>query len=180
MGGRMGVTQERTVDRSRPSPRWLAFAAVAAAVLAVDQFTKEAVRESLAPGQGVDTFGAYSIQHFQNPGVAGGGLQGYALPLAVLSTIAVVLLYEFLALRTRERVSLALGFGLLFGGGLGNLVDRWRLGLVTDFIRNGERAFNLADVAILLGGTIILAVLITSLLRSGVEALLRQPTSRGG
>ena len=77
-------------------------------------------------------------------------------------------------------MTLALGFGLLVGGGLGNLVDRWRLGLVTDFIRNGERAFNLADVAILLGGAIVIAALIASLLRTVVGMGSRHPTSSGG
>jgi signal peptidase II len=44
------------------------------------------------------------------------------------------------------------GFGLLLGGGLGNLVDRARLGYVTDFIDRGQDgAFNVADVFVLLG-----------------------------
>ena len=174
----MAVTRERVIDRSRHTPRWLALAAVASAVVAIDQFTKEAVRTSFAPGEGEHAFGSYWIQHFQNTGVAGGGLQGVALPLAVLSMIGVVLLYDFLAHRSGARVTLALGFGLLIGGGLGNLVDRWRLGLVTDFIRNGERAFNIADVAIFAGGLIVIAALLASLVRILVQ--LAHPTSRGG
>jgi signal peptidase II len=93
--------------------------------------------------------------------------------------LAVLLLYEFLAQRSSARLTLALGFGLLIGGGLGNLVDRWRLGLVTDFIRNGERAFNIADVAIFAGGLIVLAALVASLVRVLFEAIA-QPTSKGG
>jgi signal peptidase II len=178
----MSVIGEHAVDRSRPSPRWLALAAIASAVLAVDQFTKEAVRTAFEPGEGMHAFGAYWIQHFQNAGVAGGGLKGAALPLAVLSMMGVVLLYEFLAQRSRSRLTLALGFGLLVGGGLGNLVDRWRLGLVTDFIRNGERAFNVADVAIFAGGFMILVALVASLVRILVYMVRRegQPTSSGG
>jgi signal peptidase II len=177
----LGVTGgEHTVDRSPAAQRWLALAAIASAVFAVDQFTKEAVRSAFAPGEGEHAFGSYWIQHFQNPGVSGGGLQGRALPLAVLSMMGVVLLYEFLAPRSRARLPLAVGFGLLLGGGLGNLVDRWRLGLVTDFIRNGERAFNIADVAIFTGGMIIIAVLVVTLTRSLADELVRQPTSRGG
>ena len=101
--------------------------------------------------------------------------------LAVLSMMGVVLLYDFLAPRSRARLSLAVGFGLLVGGGLGNLVDRWRLGLVTDFIRSGERAFNIADVAIFSGGLIILTALVVTLVRILVQGPAAvQPTSRGG
>jgi signal peptidase II len=174
----MAVTGELASERSRSTPRWVALVAVASAVAAIDQFTKEAVRTSFAPGEGEHAFGSYWIQHFQNTGVAGGGLQEVALPLAVISMIGVVLLYDFLAQRSRAHTTLVLGFGLLVGGGLGNLVDRWRLGLVTDFIRNGERAFNVADVAIFAGGVIVLAALVASLARILVERA--QPTSSGG
>jgi signal peptidase II len=138
---------------------------IALAVMAIDQTTKAMVRNALAPGEGVDAVGPYTIFHVHNPGVAGGGFAGNALPLALLSTIGVMLLYEFLSVRSRARVWLALGFGLLVGGGLGNLVDRARHGWVTDFIRNGDHAFNVADVAIFAGGVIVLAGLILGRLR---------------
>ena len=146
-------------------PRWVTMSLIALAVLAVDQATKAMVRAALDPGQGVEAVGPYSIFYVHNPGVAGGGFAGNALPLAVLSTIGVMLLYEFLSVRSRARVSLALGFGLLVGGGLGNLVDRARHGWVTDFIRNGDHAFNVADVAIFVGGIIVLVALIAGRMR---------------
>jgi signal peptidase II len=150
---------------------------VAVAVLAVDQALKESVRAAFEPGEGVHLFGSYSIQHVQNPGVAGGGLQGNALPLAVLALMAMFLMYDYLARRGAGRVSLLLGFGLLIGGGLGNLVDRARLGLVTDPIRNGPNAFNVADIAIFAGGVIVLVVVIASYLSMRLRR--SQPTSSG-
>jgi signal peptidase II len=128
------------------------------------------VRASLDPGEGVHAFGTYSIHHVRNEGVAGGALEGNSLPLAVLSLMVVILLYEFLALRGTARVWLISGFGLLVGGGLGNLVDRARLGSVTDFIRNGEYAFNVADLAIFAGGWIVLIGLTASLARGRFRA----------
>lgn len=175
-----GVSREGAVDRSPSAQRWLALGAIAAAVLAVDQFTKEAVRTSFAPGEGMHAFGAYWIQYFQNYGVTGGELEGRALPLAVLSVMGVVLLYEFLAPRSRARLPLAVGFGLLIGGGVGNLVDRWRHGFVTDFIRTGQNAFNVADVAIFAGGMIIMAVLVVTLARALADELANHPTKSGG
>jgi signal peptidase II len=173
----LDVTGETPVERTavRP-PRWAAMSLVAFAVLAVDQATKEIVRATLDPGEGVHAFGSYSIYHVINPGVAGGGLADNALPLAVLATLGVMLLFEFLSLRSRAQahVWLALGFGLLVGGGLGNLVDRARLGWVTDFIRNGDHAYNVADLAIFAGGVIVLVGLIAGRMRPA-----RQPTSSG-
>ena len=156
---------DTTVGRTAATPRWVTMSLIALAVLSVDQATKAIVRAALEPGQGVDGVGPYSIFHVTSPGVVGGGLAGNALPLAVLSTTGVMLLFEFLSLRSRARVWLALGFGLLVGGGLGNLVDRARFGWVTDFIRNGDHAFNVADVAIFLGGLIVLAGLVAGRLR---------------
>ena len=147
------------------SPRWLTLSLVALAVLAIDQALKESVRAAFEPGEGVHLFGSYSIQHVQNPGVAGGGFQGSALPLAILALMAMMLLYDFLARRGHARLPFLVGFGLLIGGGLGNLVDRARLGLVTDFIRNGPNAFNIADLAIFAGGVIVLVALIASYVR---------------
>jgi signal peptidase II len=166
-GVALEVTGETPVGRAaeRPTPRWVTLSFVALAIIAIDQALKESVRTTFEPGEGVHLFGSYSIQHVQNPGVAGGGLQGNALPLAVLALMAMFGLYDYLARRGAGRVSLVLGFGLLIGGGLGNALDRARLGLVTDPIRNGPNAFNVADVAIFAGGIIVLVAVISSVLR---------------
>lgn len=155
--------------------RWAALSAIVLAVLAIDQALKESVRSNFDPGEGTHLFGSYSIHYVQNFGVAGGGLEARALPLAVLAMMAVLGLYELLARYSHARVSLLIGFGLLIGGGLGNLVDRARFGFVTDFIRNGPNAFNIADVAIFAGSIIVLVGLVASVLR----ARMRQPTSSG-
>jgi signal peptidase II len=157
-----GTGETRVARLSPHARRWSAFLLFAGAVAAIDQAAKEAVRSTFAPGEGVDAFGTYEILHVQNSGVAGGGFQGSALPLAVLSIMVVIGLYAFLAQR-KDTVLLLLGFGLMVGGGVGNLVDRARLGFVTDFIRDGERAFNIADVAIFAGGILVFAVLLSAL-----------------
>jgi len=170
------VTNRQLDVQATSNPlRWLALLGVAFSVLAIDQALKESVRSAFDPGEGVHLFGAYSIQHFQNTGVAGGGFEGNALPLAILALMFVLGVYEFLAQRGHARVSLIVGFGLLVGGGLGNLVDRARLGLVTDFIRNDDHAYNIADIAIFTGGVIVLVALIGSLVRGR-----HQPTRSAG
>jgi signal peptidase II len=161
----MRTGTERAARMPGGALRWSALSVIALAVLAVDQALKESVRSTFEPGEGTHLFGSYSIQHVQNFGVAGGGFPTRALPLAVFAMIVVLGLYELLTRRGHGQVSLLIGFGLLVGGGLGNLVDRARLGLVTDFIRNGPNAFNIADIAIFAGGIIVLVALAASLLR---------------
>ena len=171
----MGTRAVRVERKIGDGLRWTALTVMALAVVAVDQALKETVRSNFEPGEGMHLFGSYSIQHVQNFGVAGGGFQTRALPLALLAMIVVLALYELLARRSHARVSLLVGFGLLVGGGLGNLVDRARLGLVTDFIRSGPNAFNVADIAIFAGGVIVMVGLAASLL----QRRMHQPTSNG-
>jgi signal peptidase II len=66
------------------------------------------------------------------------------------------------ARRRDASFALRLFAGLLLGGALGNMLDRLRLGYVTDWIARGDRnAFNLADLAIYvgLGGLALLLLL---------------------
>ena len=63
-------------------------------------------------------------------------------------------------LRTTERGE-AVAYGMIIGGALGNVIDRIRLGSVTDFLDFYVRdlhwpAFNLADTAIFCGVALLL------------------------
>lgn len=159
------------------SPRWLLFLAIALAVMSADQLSKQLVRATLDPGQTVQFAGPFSIQHLQNPGIAGGGLEGSAVPLALIATSFVLGILAFLSWVGVTRPLVLVGFGLLMGGGFGNLVDRLRLGHVTDFILRDDRAFNLADVAVFSGGTVVVAALVALIPRARE---LRHPTRSGG
>ena len=67
-----------------------------------------------------------------------------------------------------------IGFGLVLGGGIGNLADRLRLGYVTDFIdRSSRGAFNVADVAILLGYAVLAATALVGLRRGSLGRRVR-------
>jgi signal peptidase II len=151
------------------STRWLSFVAVGAYVIILDQLTKDIVRTALEPGEGVHIFGSFWIQPFTNPGIAGGAFAGDAAAAAIGATVAVVGILAFLVRHGAAGRSITVGFGLLIGGGIGNLLDRLRAGYVTDFIVNGNQAFNLADVAILAGTAVILTGLCVRLLRSQLK-----------
>jgi len=91
----------------------------------------------------------------QNTGAAFGLFQGARLAFVGISVLAaggLLYAHRILPAHDRRRVWLA----LILGGNLGNLVDRIRLGHVTDFIDMGIGSarwpvYNLADVAVVAG-----------------------------
>jgi signal peptidase II len=159
------------VRRTKRLPAWIPLLVIVLAVVAADQATKEIARTSFGVGESLHVAGSFWIQRIHNGGVAGGGLEGSALPLAILGLIVVLGVLGFLAHRRALRPIVLLGFGLLVGGGLGNLVDRMRHGYVTDFILRGDGAFNIADVAVYTGGMIVFIALVALL-----PKMLTRPT----
>jgi signal peptidase II len=137
-------------------------AVVAGAVLALDQITKALVLGRLPLG---NTFtvvpGLFDITHVHNPGGAFGFLATMGpevrgvLFIGVTVLVAALILYLYRQTPGEQRL-LATGLALVFGGALGNLVDRIRFGVVVDFLDFyiGELhwpAFNVADSAITVG-----------------------------
>ena len=138
------------------SRRWLWMLAVAAIVVAIDQLVKAAVVSSLTLGEVRDLALGFDLTRVTNSGIAFGLLDegGDAVVLAITGIALAVVIGWFAV--DPSRPLLWLGVGLLVGGALGNLVDRIRLGSVTDFIDPPVwPAFNLADVAITIGVVIV-------------------------
>jgi signal peptidase II len=161
-----GVSMGRPATADvRSSTPWLSLFAVGLYVVTLDQLTKDLVRTSLSPGESFHVAGTLSIQTFRNPGIAGGGFAGNAVPAAFVATLAVLAMLILLVRNGAARRSVLVGFGLLIGGGTGNLVDRVRHGYVTDFILHGNQVFNLADVAIFAGSVVIVTGLCNAYLR---------------
>jgi signal peptidase II len=129
-----------------------AAAAAASAVAGLDQLLKASVRASVAPGEKINVFFAVDLTNVRNTGVAFGALRGTPEELVLAITLgALAALLLFFALRRRTPL-LWLPVGLVVGGAVGNLIDRLRLGAVTDFIDPWFwPAFNLADAAVVVG-----------------------------
>jgi signal peptidase II len=140
---------------------WLVLLGVAGVVLAVDQVAKAAVRAHLAYGDSM-RFAGIELHHTRNPGLLGGTLPGAAVPVALLTLVGIAVGLRFYATHPSLSTTRRLACGLLLGGSVGNLVDRLRLGYVTDFIARSDRnAFNLADLAIYAGlGLLLVLVLV--------------------
>ena len=142
---------------SKPVVAWLRAIGVTLAVVALDQATKAAVRSSLHLGERHDLLLGIDLVHVRNRGIAFGLFAGGGALLTVLTYTALGILLVYFARHAGQRL-LWLPTGLLLGGALGNLIDRARLGAVTDFIDPPWwPAFNVADTAITLG---VLALLV--------------------
>jgi signal peptidase II len=135
---------------------------LAGAVVALDQLTKAIALDRLPSGVAVQIVdGFLSLILVMNPGLAFGLLgtmpAGWRWVVAALSVAALLVLVR-VALRVLPAAGWAgrLAVGLIFGGAVGNLIDRARFGAVVDFIDVHWRgyhwpAFNAADSAITVG-----------------------------
>jgi signal peptidase II len=124
---------------------------LAAAVLIADQLTKALVRSSIALGATRHLLPGVTLVHAQNSGVAFSLLTGSEVGVIVVTLVVVAAILAYFA-KQGGRPGMWLACGLVVGGALGNLLDRLRTGLVTDFIKLPHwPAFNLADAAITLG-----------------------------
>ena len=134
---------------------WLRALGLALAVVAVDQVSKAIAASTLGPGERVDLVLGFELADVRNTGIAFGLLaDGQGFVLAV-TAVALVLILGYFALNP-SRPELWIGVGLLVGGAAGNLVDRVRVGEVVDFLDPPAwPAFNVADVAIVVGIVVI-------------------------
>lgn len=132
--------------------QWAALAVVAVAAALADQLTKALVSGALALGDAVEIAGPFSIHHVRNTGIAFGLFADATSIVIGLTTVAIVALLAFFARSARRHPLLPVAVGLVLGGSLSNLVDRLRLGHVTDFLDfDYWPAFNLADTFIVVG-----------------------------
>jgi signal peptidase II len=152
--------------------QWAALAAVGMAAVAADQLTKHIVASKLRLDDEVHVVGPLWIHHVQNSGIAF-GLFASATPIVIVLTgLAVAWMIAFFARSGARHPILPVALGLVIGGSVSNLVDRVRLGHVTDFLDlHFWPAFNLADSFIVIG----VAVLLVALLGVEHEPRRRRP-----
>jgi signal peptidase II len=143
--------------------QWVGLLSVVFAAVVADQLTKQLVSSQLALDDEVHIAGPLSIHHVQNSGIAF-GLFASATPIVtMLTAIAVGWMLYFFARSGARHPVLPVALGLLIGGSASNLIDRVRLGHVTDFIDlSFWPSFNLADSFIVSGVVILLVALLAA------------------
>ncbi len=155
---------------------------IAALIIALDQLTKAIVLRSLGYSQEkVVIDGFFKFVNWWNTGAAWSMFRGNNRWLALIAVAAVVILF-FSRHHFDSRTMLGqVAFGFIFGGIMGNLIDRLCRGHVVDFlyfyvqqgsgVEIGFPAFNVADSAICTGvGLIFLVTLRTERNASPAES----------
>lgn len=150
---------ERSLAAGRS--QWLILVLVAGAAVLADQLTKQVVGRTLALGDSVDIAGPFSIHHVENPGIAFGLFGSRTSLVIAVTAVAVGAMLLFFARSGRRHPVLPVALGLVLGGSIANLIDRIRLGHVTDFLDLvAWPAFNLADSFIVVGVAILFGALV--------------------
>jgi signal peptidase II len=143
------------------SAQWLSLLAVAGTALFADQLTKQIIARTLAVGEKIDIVGPFSIRHVENSGIAFGFFSSRTTVVIAVTSIAVAWMLWFFARSARRHPVLPVALGLVLGGSVANLVDRIRLGHVTDFLDlEAWPAFNLADTFIVVGVAVLFGALV--------------------
>ena len=121
------------------------------------------VSSRLALDESVHVVGPLTIHHVQNSGIAFGLFASATFVVIVLTTAAVVWMLWFFARSGQRHPVLPVALGLVIGGSVSNLIDRVRLGHVTDFLDlRFWPAFNLADTFICVGVAILILTLVAA------------------
>ena len=139
------------------------FLLAVSSAFSLDQISKAVIRNELLPGQSVPAQGFFRLTLTSNTGSAFGFFPDQTMLLIIASLVAIGVLV--LVYRSHEVPSpiLRLSLGMQLGGALGNLVDRVRMGKVTDFIDVGPwPIFNLADSSIVVGILLLVFLFISS------------------
>ena len=129
---------------------------LAVIIFLMDQFSKFLVRDLLLYRESFPATGFFRFTHTFNTGSAFGIFRDQNTPLILVSFLGIAILIMIYRSQRVPSGLLRLSLGLQIGGAFGNLLDRLRLGHVTDFMDVGAwPIFNLADASIITGLVIL-------------------------
>ena len=144
---------------------YILMAVFAALLVAADQISKFLVVQNISLWERVEVLpGIVGLTYVQNDGAAFSILEGQQWLFAIIFAVfTVAVIWEFwkksLSFTTFERFCIA----AIWAGGLGNMIDRLRLGFVIDMIKTEFiqfPIFNVADIFITCGCIILILHLV--------------------
>jgi len=140
------------------------------AVLMLDQVTKYLVITRVPAGTSVELIRNFLyIVNVKNTGAAFGMFQGYTNILTVISLVAIVLIIILKIILNLDYGFYNVVLGFILGGAMGNLVDRFFVGEVTDFISFTifPPVFNVADSFLVIGFSLIIILILREYFKKG-------------
>jgi signal peptidase II len=147
------------------------FFVTAFAIILLDQITKYYINSYMSVGDSFPVIhGFFNIAHVRNPGAAFGIFSKSpeifrTVFLIAVTTAAMVLILYYVRMNRGRDALMNLALSMIFGGAIGNLIDRIRFGEVIDFLDfyvgpHHWPAYNVADSAISTGAVLLLLTLI--------------------
>ena len=128
----------------------------------VDQVTKYLVVSNMELYESIDVIpGVFRFTYIHNDGAAFGSLDNARWIFMILSTVAIVAILGYLFWKKPQDKLLLSSLILITSGGIGNMIDRIRLGYVIDFIdfcafpKIWMWIFNVADVCVCVGAGLL-------------------------
>jgi signal peptidase II len=141
----------------------------AVCVLILDQVTKYIIIEKLPISSEIEVIrGFFYITHLKNTGAAFGLFQDSTRTLTIISFVAIVLIIILKIILKLNYAFYNVSLGFILGGALGNLIDRYFVGEVTDFLNfTFWPVFNIADSFIIIGFCLIIILILREYLKKG-------------
>lgn len=138
-------------------------------LLAIDQITKSIVEATSASFNLIGNF--FRITYIQNTGAAWSILSGHSTLIIVITIALLVFVYNMMFSYEDNKLN-NFGFGILFGGIIGNFADRIFMGCVRDFIDvnifgYNFPIFNIADIGIVVGVILLIISTLKGELKDG-------------
>lgn len=132
------------------------------AVIALDQLSKRIITNILALGESMPVIkGFLDFTYVLNKGASFSIFQGQRAAFIIITVAVLVLVFGILKKIPKDMKLFRAFLALFCGGAIGNLIDRFYLGAVIDFINLGWfPVFNLADSCITVSAIIICAMLL--------------------
>lgn len=126
-------------------------------LLIADQAVKHLIRTTMVQGQSIPIIeNIFHITYIENPGAAFGILANQRMLFLILTAVIVgVMIYLYCSLSNKKSLT-AISLGIVVSGAIGNFIDRFMQGTVTDFLDfRIWPIFNIADIAICVGLALI-------------------------
>jgi signal peptidase II len=174
------------------------FLIISVSVVAVDHLVKWVIRSTMHLNQTIEVLGDFfTLSFILNSGIAFGLFDShpspYKAPLLIFVSLAAlgVILYIFVSLPPDIRLA-GVSMGLVFGGAIGNIIDRVVRGEVVDFLdvdfpdiiipalnihMTRWPTFNIADSCVLVGIVMLLVIIIRHGARPGGDDAEQEPAA---
>lgn len=161
------------------------FSLLIAFIIIADQMTKALIEETYKLGEITPVINEFfNITYIKNTGAAFGlGANATSiwrvLFLLLIPVLACFYLLHLIWTSRKERMILGLSYSLIFAGAVGNLIDRFSLGYVVDFLDFFYKdkhfpAFNVADSCISIAAGLLVIDFFIEFFRKKPEAIQKE------